>query len=58
MSAIYKPARQRLTPAAWASHAITAALVAASVYAAVCIERSEKLDPDATAVQTSPSAMF
>ena len=58
MSATYKPARQRLTLAALASHAISATLLAASVYAAVCIDRSEKIDPETTAVESSPSAMF
>ena len=58
MSAAYKPARRPLTPTALVSHAISASLIAASVYAVVCIERSEKIDPDTTAVEVSPSTMF
>jgi hypothetical protein len=58
MSAACKPARRPFTPVSLVSHAISAALVAATVYAAVCIERSEKIDPAATAVATSPSGMF
>ena len=58
MSATCKTARKPLTPMDLVSHAISAALFAASLYAVVCIERSEKIDPDATQVQGSPSAMF
>jgi len=53
-----KTARQRLTLAALASHSISAALLAASIYAVICIERTERIDPDATALQVSPSSMF
>lgn len=58
MPATCKPARRPLTPIALVSHAISASLIAASVYAVVCIERTEKVDPDATAVEVSPSTMF
>lgn len=58
MSATCKQARKPLTPATLASHAISAVLLAASVYAVVCIERAEKIDPETTAVESSPSAMF
>lgn len=58
MSATYKPARRPLTPTALVSHAISASLIAASVYAVVCIERTEKVNPDATFVEVSPSTMF
>ena len=58
MPATCKPARPRLTLTALASHSISAALLAASIYAAVCIERSEKIDAETTALQVSPSSMF
>ena len=58
MRTTYKSTRKPLTLTELASHSISAALLVASVYAAVCIDRSEKIDPDTTAVQASPSGMF